>query len=392
MRQFIGDFSTNEIESFGVRDSELIVKILIAKACNIEKHYVLKAAEYHMKAIDVIEFAPFFGATRDRSIIFTCFHSLFRFLREGKLERDFAFERGLAARFAQSSEGDGSFHRACALALNAEMKARSGLPREALKEFDSMTAIYKMENYSEDVKAVSGNLDVCALAMSRSALWFMQLGDEENAMKQYEFVIAALPAMKSTDAGEMHAILTPIISIARGKVGKRSEGFRVKKLYEVYVERHVRDSKVPFYVRNMTIILNSYEGSDRFDMTDADISWALSDENRQVSHDFDLFYISLGMSLNSLLAEVCLSSVYHRRDSPNLGAIIEKGLTMATFAGRSMKKNNTFIWANERNRAVLSELQSIAKSIGFSPTLRLLGRAEESGSQRTKQRRSAFQL
>lgn len=69
-REFVGDFTSDEIKSFNGRDCELIAKLLIAKAVYSEAHYVLKAAECYLKAIEIFEFAPCQQQLKDRTIIY----------------------------------------------------------------------------------------------------------------------------------------------------------------------------------------------------------------------------------------------------------------------------------------------------------------------------------
>eukprot|EP00584_Thalassiosira_punctigera_P024531 CAMPEP_0172548182 /NCGR_PEP_ID=MMETSP1067-20121228/17545_1 /TAXON_ID=265564 ORGANISM="Thalassiosira punctigera, Strain Tpunct2005C2" /NCGR_SAMPLE_ID=MMETSP1067 /ASSEMBLY_ACC=CAM_ASM_000444 /LENGTH=817 /DNA_ID=CAMNT_0013335377 /DNA_START=326 /DNA_END=2779 /DNA_ORIENTATION=+ len=361
-QHFLGNFSADEIQSIrSARDADLIATILATKARLYERATVLKAAKCYLKAIEVFEFSPAMESTSRRSAIFPCFHSLFRLLREGKLERDFSFEKALAARFVEETNESNGYHHACALAMNAEMKFRSGLPEEALSEFARMKKAYHVK----DTKAISqaSGSDICGLAHSMSALWHMEMGDESNAVKQCELVIEMLDDFQSTDPKEMYAVLTPIIVI----LGKKQPG-RIKKLYEDHVVKLVSGS-MPLFVRNMRLVLSASDGSEVED----DLSFVLCRDNSEL-RVADHFFISLGLSVNTTAAEACLilaqRSTWDIHDSFCGGwsrsLVLDKGLAFAILASEGMTENDNVISsvANTKNQSVLTSLQALADEIG----------------------------
>jgi len=289
-RHFTGDFSASEIESIrSASDANLLASLLTSKATFYEKREVLKAAKCYLKAIEVFEFSPAMSASSGPTI-FPCFHSIFRLIRNGKLESDFIFEKALAARFVQQTKESNDFHHACALATNAEMKFRSGLPLKAGEEFMKMEKIYNVAD-SKKISEASG-VDICALAYSRSALWHMEMGNEINAVKQCEVVIKMLDNLRPKDPKEAHALLTPIIAI----LGEKQTS-RMSKLYEDHVVKLVQGS-VPLFVRNMRFVLTRGNGSG----IDNDTSWILGQKLSE-HHEADYFSTLLGLSVNTTAAE-----------------------------------------------------------------------------------------
>jgi len=372
-QHFKGDFSASEIESIrSASDANLLASLLTSKATFFEKEKgaVLKAAKCYLKAIEVFEFSPAMTASLSgRSAIFPCFHSIFRLIRNGKLESDFIFEKALAARFVQETEESNNFHHVCALAINAEMKFRSGLPLEAVEEFAKMEKIYNVTD-SKKISEASG-LDICALAYSRRALWHMEMGNEINAVKQCEVVIKMLDNVRPKDPKEAHALLTPIIAILGDK-----QAIRMSKLYEDHVVKLVQGS-VPLFVRNMRFVLTTGNGSG----INNDTSWVLGQELSE-HHEADYFSTLLGLSVNTTAAEACLVLAQQRsikipdiRDSFCKGRsqtllAIDTGFRFAMFANQGMKENDHVISvvANAKNQSVLTSLQTLADDIGYDLT------------------------
>ena len=200
----------------------------------------------------------------------------------------------MAARFVQETKEIKCYHHACALAINAQVKFRSGLPHEALEEFNKMKKIYNIKD-SRAINKDSG-LDWCVLTYSRSALWYMEMGDEDNAKKQCATVINLLDDLQSKDPKEMHVVLTPIIAILM----EIKQARQMKELYNDHVVKQVHGS-MPFYVRNMQLVLAINEGTG---VDNDDISWVLSNGNVELGAA-DHFYITLGLSANTIAAEAC---------------------------------------------------------------------------------------
>lgn len=370
-KHFTGDFSASEIESIrSASNANLLASLLTSKATFYEKGAVLKAAKCYLKAIEIFEFSPAMTASLSgRSAIFPCFHSIFRFIRDGKLESDIVFEKALAARFVQETEESNDFHHACALAINAEMKFRSGLPLEAIKEFAKMEKIHTVAD-SKKIREASG-LEICALAYSRSALWHMEMGNEFNAMKQCEVVIKMLNNLRPKDPKEAHALLTPIIAI----LGE-TQTSRMSKLYEDHAVK-LGQGSMPLFVRNMRFVLTTGNGFG----IDNDTSWVLAQELSE-HHEADYFSTLLGLSVNTTAAEACLVLAQQRSVKiPDMSdsfcegrsqtlLAIDKGFRFAMFANQGMKENDQVISevANAKNQSVLTSLQTLADDIGCDLT------------------------
>ena len=329
-----------------------------------------------MKAIEIYEFAPGALIIQERSAIYPCFCALFRLLRDGALAHDSRFEKTLVKRFVQETKGTDSFHKACALAMSAQMKYRSGLPKKALEEFETMVGIHNVKDSREIHREY--DIDLCALAYARTALWFKEMGDEENALRHCEFVIKMLDELQSNDPKEMYAILTPIMVILRDKqIG------RAKKLFEDWVVKLAQGTALA-HVWNMHLVLTIDNGSE---IDQENINWALSDKNRQM--EADQFYISLGLSTNTVAAEAALllaqtcngirrsDMEYNRNgsfnhDTPHEGLnkylLVDRGMALTAHASIDMKEDDVVLStaADDRNRSVRKALHVLADEEGFN--------------------------
>eukprot|EP00957_Ditylum_brightwellii_P076174 5790323-Ditylum_brightwellii.AAC.1 len=233
----IGSFTLVEVNSFSQEDVNNITKLLIAKGRCLEEIKPTKAAESFIRTLDIFEFAPATEHLKNRSATFPCFHTLFRLLREGRIERNISFEKDLALRFVrESKEHPDHSHYACALAINAEMKARSGSIASALEEFELMKEKYDLGKHACAIRKNDG-IDLCALAYSRSALWHLQNGDEIKSISICDQVIEMLPnlqySLENEDAETVHAIFIPIVRILKwkGQVTRMNELYK-NKIYK----------------------------------------------------------------------------------------------------------------------------------------------------------------
>ena len=288
-------------------------------------------------------------------------------MREGKLEQGTAFEKGLTVRFVQESKSSDSYHYACALALNAQMKANAGLTREALKEIDLMSKVYSASEDSRPIHEANG-LDTCALAYAKSALWYVKLDEQENGFKQCEFVIKMLGELRSTDTREMHAILTPIISIMMKD--EKAMTSRMLSIYERYIVQK-KEAEMPFFMRIMIIILTlSCDNSIEYKRIETFVDWLPTTEEIEVERDQpNYFCSSLGISLSTLAAMACLL-IAHRLDGDRRSMAVDKGIALIALKSEEVNFNDIQVCAvagiaYDHNQRVQSELQHLGHESGF---------------------------
>eukprot|EP01083_Nonionella_stella_P132485 402799_1 len=97
---------------------------------------------------------------------------------------------------------------------------------------------------------------------------------------------------------------------------------------------------MPIFVRNMLLVLSlSNVDNTESEKVDTEISKMI--EQKEFSQEFDHFYISMGMSQNTLAAEARLY-LARRRDKMS-SSLIDKGLAFALFARRTIAENSHII-------------------------------------------------
>jgi len=380
-KEMIGGFTVNEINAFSEKDLEYIINLKIAQGrvngtFNSSQNTGQKnAAQAWLDALEIYERAPASVNMTDRSIIFPIFSGLFVFLKGDKIEqdKDCNFEQNLVRKFVRETKLHGDpVHYTRALAMQGEVKARLGKYEEALAAFDKLKASYVPEEHSEAVSSAYGT-DRSAQCYSQSALWYLMLGNEDEALRMCEYVIdVLLPKMDPKNVLNSCELILPLIRILKN----RGQEKRMRKLFDEQVvqnfHRHFgKDGVTPCLpvFRPLLLLLDvCSKEEDCPDLMDG-VEWLVSDEENGVPPDFmDSVYTKIFWSPNSMVAELCFRLAKRVSSQQDKAVLIEKALRLSRKADRKMKDvegNVKYQIAYEMHEPIYIEIKQMAKAYGI---------------------------
>ena len=383
-KQQIGGFTLEEINSFSVQDLEHIVSLLIAKGRVTGTFQVGQntgqkdAAQSWLDALEIYEKAPARANMKDRSMLFPVFSGLFVFLKGGKIQQDAKcnFEQNLARKFVRETKLQGDpVHYTRALAMFCEVKARLGKFKVALETFETLKGIYDPEEHSEGVSAAYGT-DRSAQAFSQSALWYLQLGQEEKALEACEYVLYDLmPIMDPKNVLNSCEMLLPIIYVYK----TRGQEDRMNKFFHKYVinnhNQFFKEKSSPCepVFKPLTMLLSICHDPENFPKLEDAVEWLVVEENGVASEFLDSIYTKLCWSMFSLCAELCLRVAKRllekNGDLSDAHILILKGLKLSKQAEKKMvNSKGTVILpiAYALHEPVYKELRDISGTMGIS--------------------------
>ena len=270
-------------------------------------------------------------------------------------------------------------HYARAVAMQSEILAKDGRFEEALEAFATMKTTYDVDEHSDLVSKHYGT-DRCAQAYALSALWYIEVGKEELAMRTCEYVIdEILDKMDPSNVLNFNVMLLPIIKILKSK----GEAKRARELYHTYVianyERHFKDGqKTPAkpLMKPMMLLLKICEERGPYQGMDDDIQYMAEGDNGTMPNMLDNIYSSLCWSMSSLSAEICLL-LAERLAERNVELVaydlalakmlIRKGATLARSADAKLKDEEggiKFILAYETHEPIMRRLEALVCEYG----------------------------
>ena len=264
--------------------------------------------------------------------------------------------------------------------MQCEILAKESRFGEALEAFATMKTIYDVDEHSDLVSKHYGT-DRCAQAYAFSALWYIEVGKEELAMRTCEYVIdEILDKMDPSNVLNFNVMLLPIIKILKSK----GEAKRARELYHTYVitnyERHFKDGqKTPAkpLMKPMMLLLKICEERGPYQEMDDDIQYMAEGDNGTMPNMLDNIYTSLCWSMSSLSAEICLLlaerlvernvDLTRQADLALTKTLIRKGASLARRADEKMKDEEggiKFILAYETHEPIMRRLEALVSEYG----------------------------
>jgi len=317
--EVVGGYTVKEAMAFRERDLKYIIelksqrsKASVNKACaaNEERDEVKCMND----ALNIYKWAAKSMDIKDRSIIFPIFSCLFLFIKTGEIKqnKDRSYEIDLVRNFVNEAKLHGdAVHHTRALALEAELYSHLGKYDEALKTFKIMELFYNVQ-YSDGICEAYGT-DRSAQAYSRSALWQMQLGDNEGALAKCEHVITQiLPNMNPRNVHNFVCLLYPIMGIMKDRAPQR-----MKELFEEYVidnyDKYYRNegAKTPCapMFDPLTLLLGMCADEEAFAIDphlESYISWGAEEKSGVCSEFLDSIMSDYGWAPHTMTADMCL--------------------------------------------------------------------------------------
>ncbi len=185
-------------------------------------------------------------------------------------------------------------------------------------------------------------VDRCAVAFASSALWYLQMGQVDNAIERCDYVINhILPHYDEKDVVGLYQIFIQIIRVLKwnGQVDKAREAY--SKFMPDAAGSHFAVKTIH---KPMGLLLQISEGSTY----EYDVNNMQEDIDLVLSFDMDDMTDNNltcdGWSMKSMAAELCM--LFARRlDAGNVvrESLIDRGITMATVAKRRVKASNGMV-------------------------------------------------
>jgi hypothetical protein len=285
------------------------------------------------------------GDIADRCVVFPIFSGLFILLKMGHIQQDEAcsYEQGLVARFVAETQASGDpVHYTRALAMQAETLARLGDFECAILTQYKARAIYDPEKHSASICQAYGS-DRTAQCISLSAIWHVEVGNIDEALRTCDFVICELmPKMEPSNVHNSGVILSPVIWILKDN-GMALKG---KALFEKYV---VNAFALYFDEGATTFLLAMYDpvvmwldlhGNQGAEVANFDtyLSWALCEDNLRFGDTIRNAMLIYGLILECISAEICLLLSRRVSNVDQKETLIKSGLLLCQesveFAGR----------------------------------------------------------
>jgi len=359
-------FTTNDLKALEGDELQMIIQLLRLKGNALIKlkgpEGFAMSAKLNIDALKIFENCPAADKMKDISLMFPIYNMVGLQLKGGVIDQDdeCSLEMELALRFCHEAQLQ-AYHYARSLANLAEMYGRVGVLDEALKYFNVMKAVYMKEDHPKlllDAYAV----DRCAVSFATSALWYLQMGQINNAIDRCDYVIDhILPHYGEKDIIGLYHIFVQIVRVLKwnGQVDKAREAFI--KFVPDAANSHFAVGSIH---KPMGLLLQICEGSSHpydMDHMPEDIELALACD---VSDMTDNNFTGDGWSMKSMAAELCMH-LARRIDAGNAARerLIDRGIMMATVAQQRVKALNGMVkhvLAYEANRDIHKALLLLA--------------------------------
>lgn len=311
------------------------------------------------------------GDIADRRVVFPIFSGLFILLKMGHIKQDEAcsYEQGLVARFVDETKASGDpVHYTRALAMQAEAFARLGDFECALLTQYKARAIYDPEKHSASICKAYGS-DRTAQCISLSAIWHVEVGNIDEALRTCDFVICELmPKMEPSNVHNSGVILSPVIWILKDN----GMALKAKDLFEKYVvnafNQYFDEGATTFLLAmyDPTVIMLDLHGNQGGEVANLDryLSWALCDDNLRFGDVIKNAMLIYGLELDCISAEICLLLARRVNNSDQKETLIKKGLLLSQESAQLASRLKA-VPSLRRARPVLRELMEAAKELGL---------------------------
>jgi tetratricopeptide (TPR) repeat protein len=311
----------------------------------------------------------------DRRVVFPIFSGLFILLKMGHIKQDEAcsYEQGLVARFVEETKASGDpVHYTRALAMQAETYARLGDFERAISTQNRARAIYDPEQHSASICKAYGS-DRTAQCISLSAIWHVEVGNIDEALRTCDFVICELmPKMEPSNVHNSGVILSPVIWILKDS----GMALKAKDLFEKYVvnafDQYFDEGATTFLLAmyDPTVMMLDLHGNQGAEVASIDkyLSWALCEDNLRFGDVIKNAMLIYGFELDCISAEICLLLARRLDDADQKETLIKNGLLLSQESAELASRLKA-IPSLRRARPILRELKEAAQELGLLPDL-----------------------
>ncbi len=249
----------------------------------------------------------------DRSVVFPIFSGLFLLIKLGAIKQDenCSYEHGLVAKFVEETRLHGDpIHYVRALAMLSDMFARQCDFESALSTHDRLKEIYQPNCHSGGICREYGS-DRAAQCLSLSAIWLVEVGKTEEALRTCDYVISEImPLMEPSNVHNSCVILYPLLWVLKDN----GMALTAKQVFMKYVVdafgQHFGEGATTFSLKLFDPIVMLLDLDENRDADVANLQecleWALSEENLRVGKTLNNAFLPFGRLADSIGAEICL--------------------------------------------------------------------------------------
>jgi hypothetical protein len=263
--------------------------------------------------MQIFQSCPASQRMKDRSLAFPIFSGLFLLIKYGlEKGKGMKYEEELVGNFVRETKLHGDpVHYTRALAMQADMYGRFSQWHRALDMVKCLREVYNVGEHSNAIAKYYGS-DRCAQAISLSALWHIQTGNDEMATSVCEDVLQNLmPKMELRNVHNSIMILFPIIWVMKSN----GRALEIREVFDHYViqqfQRHYgANSYTPcLYLHQPILMLLELSGNEHdkgYQIPQHYINFALDPSKFCFTDTFDLSMANCGRDASSIGAEICL--------------------------------------------------------------------------------------
>jgi hypothetical protein len=362
----VASMTQENLNALAVVDVKCQIQLLVAAGKSLKSDNQMRASIVaYQNALMIVSGAKAANDMEDFSIVFPVFDALLLAIALGHIEQDEerSFERALLARFVQVSflHGD-PIHRAQALALQAQAKARLGKFEKAIAVQQVLSQIYQPGEHSAGMIKLYGN-DMAAQCLGLSALWYTQVEDTNAALAMCDYVSSTvLPFIGVRDAHKRMMIIYPLLWVLKDN----ARTLDAKDLFEKHVMGAFREGDLdssltpcaPIF-EPILMLLNLSAGTatetDRLTYTE----WALLEGNLQFGSELNSLMGHAGRYPDTISSEICLLLAKGNANAEDKSKLTLVGLAIA-METTSLAEEEGMIVAGSQAKSVYEGLVAMA--------------------------------
>lgn len=299
-------------------------------------------------------------------MVFPVFSGLYLLLKLGKVKTDMncVYEQALVARFVAEARLHGDpIHYLRALAMQCETFSRIGNYTGALSVCSKLRDTYVPEAHTVESSLIYGS-DRAAQSISLSALWLVEVGKTDEALKNCEYVVQDLmPKMQPRNVHNSFITLYPTMLLMK----EHGMALQARDILKRYILDVFRDffgegaftfALPMFKPMDMLLDLHGNQNAE-IEGLESYVTWALEPTNLRIGVTLNNA-LSWGRVANSVTAEICLLLAKRVGDCHIKSKLINEGLTLMTEAV-ALAKQKGAAPSLRFSIPVLEELKELAK-------------------------------
>uniref|UniRef100_A0A7S1YK06 Guanylate cyclase domain-containing protein n=1 Tax=Grammatophora oceanica TaxID=210454 RepID=A0A7S1YK06_9STRA len=319
----------------------------------------------YQDALTILGLAPASDDIVDRSVLFPIFYGLFDCFKFGQVEDDEEkYEKTIIRQFLDETRRVGDpIHYCRALAMQVDFVGRIGQFEEATKHVLELRKVYIPREHSAEL-CLDGGSDMAAIAISRSALYHLSLGESEDTLLVCRYVTSDL--MYHMDLSNVHnsfLVIYPVLwamkSIGLANEARRNFNHFVIDAFRQY---YGEGSMTPYLPLHEPILMLLELDEGNVDDLSVYIDWALQEDNLRFGSIVNQNLGMYGKCADAISAEICMILSDHLAQGEEKLQLIQSGLDVALEV-TSLTKRKGMISARSDIVVIYKQLMIRAKAL-----------------------------